>query len=523
MPWNTKSAARCSRKQPFACGALAALTCIALASCGAGPGAARPDLVVESPEVSADRPAAGASFTFTATVRNAGRGSAAATTLRVYRSHDAAITPAGEPVGAAAVAELAASASHAATVTVTAPSSPGVSYYRACADPVAGESDTANNCSATVRVVVQVRDTAPRPDLVVESPAVSDGSPVAGASVTFTAAVRNAGDGEAAATTMVVYRSEDDTVTPSDEQVGDVAVPELAALERSPASVELTAPASSGTRYYGACVHAVAEESDTANNCSAPVPVTVQAPQVPASGPPGPDLVVKRFWVNTASPAIGGVFGLRADVRNRGAMSPFFTTLRFYRSTDAAVTRSDTEVATGSVPPLRIDSDKYDGYVFATVKAPSSKGTYYYGACVDGVAGESATTNNCSAAVKVEVSRNSPDLGVAAWSVSERAIGESLSVGLIVSNTGSPSEATTLRILLLPDKTSKPSAGTQVGEVDVPELVVTDNSPAHSLRYVEFEAPATAGRYYYVGCVDAVPRESDTANNCSTVTRIGFR
>ena len=147
----------------------------------------------------------------------------------------------------------------------------------------------------------------------------------------------------------------------------------------------------------------------------------------------------------------------------------------------------------------------------------------YYGACVDAVAGESATTNNCSAAVKVEVSRNSPDLGVAAWSVSERAIGASLSVGLKVYNMGSPSEATTLRILLLPDKTSKPSAGTQVGEVDVPELVVTGNAPAGSLRFVEFQAPATAGRYYYVGCVDPVSRESDTANNCSTVTRIGFR
>ena len=174
------------------------------------------------------------------------------------------------------------------------------------------------------------------------------------------------------------------------------------------------------------------------------------------------------------------------------------------------------------MPPLRIDSDKYDGYVFVTVKAPSNKGTYYYGACVDAVAGESATTNNCSAAVEVDVSRNSPDLGVAAWSVSERAIGTSLSVGLKVYNMGSPSDATTLRILLLPDKASKPSAGTQVGEVDVPELVVTGNSLAGSLRFVEFRAPATAGRYYYVGCVDPVSRESDTANNCSTVTGIDF-
>ena len=35
--------------------------------------------------------------------------------------------------------------------------------------------------------------------------------------------------------------------------------------------------------------------------------------------------------------------------------------------------------------------------------APRS-GTYYYGACVDAVSGESGTTNNCSRGVEVEVS-----------------------------------------------------------------------------------------------------------------------
>ena len=36
--------------------------------------------------------------------------------------------------------------------------------------------------------------------------------------------------------------------------------------------------------------------------------------------------------------------------------------------------------------------------------APSSAGTYYYGACVDTVSGETATANNCSSAVRVTVS-----------------------------------------------------------------------------------------------------------------------
>ena len=52
---------------------------------------------------------------------------------------------------------------------------------------------------------------------------------------------------------------------------------------------------------------------------------------------------------------------------------------------------------------------------------------------------------------------------------------------------------------------------------------MTDNSAASSDRQVEFQAPATAGWYYYVMCVDAVRGESNTDNNCSTVADIEFR
>ena len=529
--------------QPVACGALVALACMALASCGAGPGAARPDLVVEDASVSDDRPTAGDSLTFSATVRNAGRGTAAATMLRVYRSDDATTTS-DQEVDTVTVAELAAqpprpptdtvtvaSASRIASETVTAPSSPGTYYYGACVEPVARESDTANNCSAAIQVTVPevqvTKPESPRPDLVVEDSAVSDDRPAAGASFTFRATVHNAGRGSAAATTLRVYRSDDETITTDDKPVSSDAVPGLAASKRSPASAKLSAPASAGMYYYGACVDPVKGESATANNCSEAVRVTVHAPQVPAqvpvSGPPRPDMVVKRFWVNTSSPPIGGIFELWADVRNRGGGWSPYTILRFYRSTDATVTRSDTELVTKWVARLRNDSNDRWGYESATVKVPSRKGTYYYGACVDVVAGESATTNNCSAAVKVEVSHDKPDLIVGAWGVSGRSAGATFSVGTRVKNRGSPSDETTLRMLLLPNQNSEPSAGTEVGQVGVPKLVVTQNRAAALVRSVEFTLPATAGLYYYVMCVDAVPRESNTGNNCSTVTKIEAR
>ena len=520
MPWNTESAARCSRKPPVACNALVALACLALASCGGGPGPAHPDLVVEDPAASDPRPAAGTGFTFSATVRNAGRGNAAATTLRVYRSDDETITPSDEQVGAAAVPELAASESKVVSVELRAPSKSGAHYYAACVDPVAGESDTVTDCSAAVRVVVQVQNlepASPQPDLVLEDPAVSDDSPVAGASFSFSATVRNAGDGDAAATTLRVYRSDDETITPSDEQVGAAAVPELAASESKVVSVELRAPSKSGAHYYGACVHAAAEESDTTNNCSAAVTVSVQGPQAPVSGPPRPDLVVYRVWVRPSSPGIGGLFVLGADVRNRGGATSRRTTLRFYRSTDATITRSDTQLATKA---MWFNRGKWEAYLREWVKAPSSKGKYHYGACVDEVPGESDTANNCSAALTVDVSHYIPDIWVISWTqIGPLAIGTSLSLPKTVYNLGSPSAATTLRLILLPDRKSAPSAGTQVGEVAVPAL----EAGASSTRSVKFRTPATPGWYHYAWCADPVPGESDTTNNCSPATSIEFR
>ena len=97
---------------------------------------------------------------------------------------------------------------------------------------------------------------------------MSDGSPAAGASFTLSATVRNAGDGASAGTTLRYYRSTDATITTSDTAAGTDPVGGLAASGSSSQSVDLTAPSSPGTYYYGACVDSVAGESDTANNCS---------------------------------------------------------------------------------------------------------------------------------------------------------------------------------------------------------------------------------------------------------------
>ena len=476
---------------------------------------ASPDLVVASPSVSDSRPAAGATFALSVTVRNEGDGDSPATALRYYQSADATVTTSDADVGTDTVAALAASGKASASMDLIAPSAPGRYYYGACVDAVADESDATNNCSTSMQVDVPERAPLTNPDLVVASASVSNSDPAVGATFALSATVRNDGDGESAVTTVRYYRSTESAITTSDAEVGTTAVAELAASGRASASVDLTAPAA-GTYYYGACVDAVVGELDSTNNCSTAVQVTVlestQAPQGDS------DLVVVSLWASDSRPAAGAPFTLSATVRNDGVGESQATTLRYYRSTDATITASDTEVGTDAVAPLGASGS---GSASVDLTAPSA-GTYYYGACVDAVAGESDATNNCSTSVQVDVPEppppSRPDLVVASSSVSDSgpAVGAPFTLSATVRNDGAgTSAATTLRYFRSTDATIATS-DTAEGTAAVAALAAA----ASGSESIVITAPSTAGTYYYGACVDSVAGELDSTNNCSTSVQV---
>ena len=109
---------------------------------------------MDTPTVSTGAPAAGAQFTLNAAVRNQGNEASVFTTLRYYQSTDQTITTGDTSIGTDSVSSLNASASEDESISVTAPDTPGTYHYGACADSVSGESDTTNNCSASVEVTV---------------------------------------------------------------------------------------------------------------------------------------------------------------------------------------------------------------------------------------------------------------------------------------------------------------------------------------------------------------------------------
>ena len=125
---------------------------------------------------------------------------------------------------------------------------------------VAVELDAGNRIFTTLPVVpvdqgeINMEPPASAPDLVVQTPSVSDASLVAGESFTLSAVVRNEGDETSATTTLRYYRSSDATISASDTQVGTDTVSALSASGASDESISLTDPATAGTYYYGACV-----------------------------------------------------------------------------------------------------------------------------------------------------------------------------------------------------------------------------------------------------------------------------
>ena len=238
-----------------------------------------PDLVVEVFGISnydGDFLSNGDTFTLEITVYNQGSGRSDPTTLHYYLSSDSTINSSDMQVGTDSVPGLPASGSSLESVRLTAPSTGGEYYYGACVESVSGESNTRNNCRGTLVTIGTTLTVADEPDLVVESPSVSDSTLTAGQTFTFSATVHNRGDGRSDSTTLRYYRSQGPSISDIDRLVGRDSVSSLPESGRSSESVRLTAPSSAGTYYYGACVDDVSDESNTHNNCSSGVRVTVE-------------------------------------------------------------------------------------------------------------------------------------------------------------------------------------------------------------------------------------------------------
>ena len=115
-----------------------------------------PDLTVDTPSIfgGVQTLTPGQSFSLSATVRNGGDADSTATTLRWRRSTNDIISTSDLQVGTDAVGVIAPFGVMVETITLNAPTAPGTYYYGTTVDSIANESDTSNNASGALTLVV---------------------------------------------------------------------------------------------------------------------------------------------------------------------------------------------------------------------------------------------------------------------------------------------------------------------------------------------------------------------------------
>ena len=109
----------------------------------------------------------------------------------------------------------------------------------------------------------------------------------------------------------------------------------------------------------------------------------------------GPDLVVASTQVTEIDP--GSVFRLEAVIRNQGKVPSADARVRFYLSSDETFSAEDTQLKTSDLSAVAPNATRNES---VRITIPKPAGVYYYGVCVEGVADEINTKNNCARILK---------------------------------------------------------------------------------------------------------------------------
>lgn len=229
---------------------------------------------------------------------------------------------------------------------------------------------------------------------------------------------------------------------------------------------------------------------------------------------PLPDLAVFSPSVSETTLNIDQNFTVDATVLNGGDADSEPTTFRIKRSSDSVVDASDSDLASTALPALAPGDSRREEAIVSIAEP----GTFWVGACADLIPGEIFTNNNCSDGIQVTVIDNTkPDLVVTAVDFGDwaRAPDENFVIRATVQNSGTgTSEATTLNYRLSADST--------ISSTD--PLLNSDSvwalDPGAEGEFGAWGSVDQLGDFLIGACVEPVPGEEETTNNCSSGTPI---
>lgn len=355
---------------------------------------ARPDLVVTALTNPPASILPRGTFPVTATVKNDGTASSAASTTRFYlRSTTGPTRKNLRGEQSVAALDPSATASPEATVELFSDTVGGTYVLEACADGPDDlpESNDDNNCRSTAATI----DVLQMPDLVVTTVSSPPTSASTGDAFAVTSTVQNVGDVDAPASSAKFYLRSTTAPHPRKDLRGRLDVPALAPGETFTDQRDVTVQTgtASGTYELQGCADSgkdIAEEDE--DNCAV-ADGTIQVQAIPL-----PDLVVQTLNVKDppVTVAPGGTFVVRGRVANVGTGDAGETTLRYWLVPVAGGALKNLQGGK-VVPavPAGTTSDVLRRQV--TVFSDTVPGSYRIHACVDPLetVTEESDGNNC--------------------------------------------------------------------------------------------------------------------------------
>ena len=349
----------------------------------------------------------GKPFKLSATLENTGGGSATSTLqfygpLRVENpvTSDTTIDFTGKMLGEAInIAAMAAGSTLKKTITATAPETAGTYAYKACVQPADAAEGTAEICSDVFIVTVIQPNTVGPPDLQFTKVWAEPANVAPGKEFKLYATVSNPGGTSDRTTLWWVGPSEDDPTVHTELQ--GTRIPELPLSDGKTfvtESIIVTAPETPGEYHYAPSIDKVDSEENTTNNYANSVTVPVGVPNlviesVLISSPE--DETNKKEGPIFANP--GEAFNLHVAFKNIGTPTSDKTEVRYYRSLNATISETDTSLGSSEKSGARVTLPENGTVqrVLRNLRFPDTPGIYHYGVCVDKVARETDTQNNC--------------------------------------------------------------------------------------------------------------------------------
>jgi hypothetical protein len=349
-----------------------------------------PDLLLESLTLNNPELGINESFTATAEIRNTGDAISAASLVRYYLSVNEAISVSDLEVGTDTLGTLTVGDSDTESTSIAAPSTAGSYWIAACVDPIEGEPDIINNCSAGVPLTVTSNGACSISSMScgdISAASLSDLDCQAGplGPGHFASSHSFEGGKDQAIILDVGWGIADGYLAlqaPSGEIL--VANDDFGDSEHSRVEYILQ---QTGT--YTAWLTTFESGTEPSFELSLTCPEESEA-NLAVSVLEGPPDELK----------VGQSFLVEYNVRNIGNGNAEASTLRYLLSTDPSLSRNDIELGSSAVSLLMPNSAVSQSGNLQMV-AP---GDYWFGACVDTVGGESLENNNCTEGQRVTVS-----------------------------------------------------------------------------------------------------------------------